>query len=255
MQGLQQHSRHTEGCWKTKADKEDKKCRYDFPRECHEEDKIIYEHLETKAGSRTLLKVAPRRPKGNENTNPYCALLLPRLRCNMDFKVIASPDIAINYLLKYVTKDEKPSTYLETLGDIVSSVKPDASNFGFVQSMVTKVIGKRDMSDQEVACLNDQNDLVVTNLNFFTVTLGEEVTLQRKLNSKTKYQKYLERMKCKGAEKITVEVVTFSGRKRTKRLIDVSLVEFYTKYQDITHNGTRLEKRTNTQQLVFIDSP
>ena len=125
-----------------------------------------------------FLTMEPNRPPKNERINAYCRLLLELVRCNQDMKIICDPKLCFYYLLKYVTKQEEPSKFLEELVDLVNATN-SKSVTSLAAKIVFKAMGKRDMSTQEVACLIYDKDLYETDINFVHLSLGDDATYYR----------------------------------------------------------------------------
>ena len=60
-------------------------------------------------------------------------------------KVVVDWELVLQYLLKYVTKPEKHSNYLEELNKI-RNAKPDMSVNSFFMRLVSKQLSRRDVS-------------------------------------------------------------------------------------------------------------
>ena len=63
-----------------------------------------------------------------------------------------------------------------------------------MNSIIMKILGKRDLGLQEVAALIDENTMYETDLYFQPISLGDSATIYRDgLVGKTNYEKYLAR--------------------------------------------------------------
>ena len=174
-------------------------CRFYFPRERLDRAQIS-------------LSRNPRYPmfcaqSNDSSMNQFIPLLMTAWRANMDVTPCLSIRVALDYIAKYCTKAEVPTTsYL----DIVRSVLPRVSTTHPVVSVVAKTMNKliveRDWSAQEVSHL--LIDLPLASGSRIVITLDcrpegqrdatialdtaedAELTAQR---GKTLYQKYQER--------------------------------------------------------------
>ena len=160
-------------------------------------------------------------------------------------KVISDASLATQYLLKYVTKQELKTKYLEQL-DYFAATTESNSIMSLAARLIFKASGKRDMSAQEVASITDKNQIYDTDINFVTVSLGDDALFRGgTLERKTHFIKYLTRplndenlyqvrvRKTNKPNQFEEKGVTY----QMKNLRQLSFMDFYTFHSDVTYNS------------------
>ena len=153
---------------------------------------------------------------------------------NTFMKVIVDPLNIYHYLLKYVTKQEEASNSLHKLTE-AGSKSGKKSVISKVLNLVYSLTGQRNVSNQEVACLIESNNLFETDLKFEYKSLEDSPFYEhKKLKKPGHFKQYLDRLTLIKDHQ-AVEVGTISGIK-TKALQDISFVEFYTIFSTIKNS-------------------
>ncbi|XP_053204723.1 uncharacterized protein LOC128389199 [Panonychus citri] len=138
---VQRHTRHGSHCLRKKRGSNQQECRFKFPQPLSEADRF-----ENADG---VLKFVPKR--NDESMNRYNDFIIQTWRANIDFNIVTSVDLVLNYIAKYVTKGEVSSMDFNALVDKIShDLRADSHGTSLIRKIVQASLSGRDYSAQEV---------------------------------------------------------------------------------------------------------
>ena len=124
----------------------------------------------------------------------------------MDMKVVVDWDLIFHYLLKYVTKAEDCSKHMTEV-NLQATTIPDMTSLKYVKKLCSKVLGSRDMSQQEVSICIARRELFWSDFNFVSLSLGDQAMIYKKdltINpARTYWKKYIDRNEAIFAPSVT----------------------------------------------------
>ena len=151
LNSVQRHTKcSTAYCLRKKQQEDEVSCRFNFLKECCEQTHLEYEKLKSKDGlEHYKVKVVTKRNDGRLNNHQR--VQLQGWRANCDIQVIIDYHSCPEYIAKYASKAEKISSVARKA---FTSVLCEPSNQNDCKSalrkLMTRAVGQRDMSIQEV---------------------------------------------------------------------------------------------------------
>ena len=138
---VQRHTRCSDSCLRKRRSSNQFACRYHFPKPLVDQSRIIQK--ENGAFDIEL-------KRNDDRMNGHISTISSHWRANIDFKPVLSIDTVLNYLAKYASKPESPSTALSQMGTILEQLQTgNRTSTSLLQSILIKQCALRDYSAQE----------------------------------------------------------------------------------------------------------
>ena len=150
---VQRHARCSTGyCLRKQGEKEDLKCRFNFPIEHCSQTKLEFEQIHSKSKEiQYRAKIVTRRNDARLNSNQQ--LQLQGWRANCDIQVVIDRYACVEYLAKYAAKGELRSPLLKSsFNSIVNNAGSNSNPLKAIKKVIMNTLGERDYAAQEITC-------------------------------------------------------------------------------------------------------